>query len=214
MKIRASSLSVLLVLLSSSLTVQASPSAASNPLLKIHAGQPIVVDGIADKTEWKDAHSLALKIKDVLDLVVLYKHDCQNVYLAYVVKKGATEELWFPELFVDPNNDKTTQWSQDDLWFHVSGTDCEAKGKHSDYSNCKIVQPGWKAVPNYQLSENPPPISEIEISIPISKLNVGLNERFGLMLSLYVVPEMRTNDPDSGDIDSPETWGEAILVAK
>ena len=180
--------------------------------IKIKTGSKIDVDGRIEAEEWMDSDSLTMQIQGCLNITVFYKHDNTSIFFAYVFTKNVNKALCFPELFFDPENDKSAEWSEDDLWFHVSGTDCDSKGKHSDYSNCKIVQPEWKAAPNYELTEHPATVDGIEISIPFSKLQIKPDNRYGLLLSVEYIPDRRVNFPPDAVIDNPVTWCEAVLV--
>jgi len=90
-------------------------------------GAPPQVDGQVGQSEWQDAGVVTFGVGDDLSVAVAYKHDGVNIYLAYLYGGNQAGALAFPEVVFDPGLDRSTGWLPDDWWFHVSGSDCEAR---------------------------------------------------------------------------------------
>jgi hypothetical protein len=180
----------------------------------VPAGAAPDLDGEARAEEWSDAVGLQLSIESEITVQVRMKHDRRNLYVAFSFKDNPGRALVFPELLIDSHHDKSARWAADDWWFHVSGTDCEARGTFSDYSRCEADHPDWKGVPNYELSENPPPVEGIEIAITLEKIGVMSDRPFGMSLTVELVPDKRAFWPEEAVLESPSTWGTAVLSAE
>src|SRR5688572_2663346 len=101
----------------------------------IPEGTTPVMDGAVNSGEWSDADSVTINISASVECKVLFKHDCSNLYLAYLDNLESMAAL-FPEVLIDVNNSKSASWEADDWWFHVSATDCYYQGAYAVYSNC------------------------------------------------------------------------------
>lgn len=189
------------------------PGAVASEKVVIPAGAAPQLDGRVQEEEWLDAASIRLSIENEITVQVRMKHDGRNLYCAFSFTNNPGRALVFPELLIDPDHDRSPQWAPDDWWFHVSGTDCEARGTFSDYSNCKADQLDWKGIPNYELSETPPPVEGIEMTISLEKIGISVDRVFGLSLTVELVPDKRAFWPEAAVMESPSTWGTAVLKA-
>jgi len=179
--------------------------------LVIPRGAGVTIDGVMQPGEWIDAENVKLGIDGVIDVTVFVKHDGANLLAAYTYSYVGQAGLCFPEIFIDADNSKSPNWQTDDRWFHVSGTDCEARGTYGVYNDCSVVQPDWQAVPNFPMTPNPPPLDTFEISIPFSKLGVGVGSTVGIAFRVERVPSMFGYWPATATPDSPATWSSAII---
>lgn len=172
------------------------------------------VNGEVREGEWDDGAILNLAVQDKVTVQVRLKHDRSNLYLMFRFEGNHDRALIFPELLVDSKHDRSAEWSPDDWWLHVSGTDCEARGAFSDYSNCKTDHADWRGVPNYELSEDPPPVEQIEMQVALAKLGVESGGAFGMSVTVEYVPGLRASWPSGAKLDSPSTWATVVLAAE
>jgi|GEM_PF-2327878 len=184
---------------------------AGDAMLEIPDGAGVVVDGHLQPGEWADAETLLLLVDGAVDVTVLVKHDGVSLLAAYCYTYAGAEDLCFPEILIDPENNKSVGWQYDDRWFHVSGTDCEARGAYDIYTDCSVVQPDWQGVPNFELTPDPPPIDTFEVRIPLSKIGVAVGDTIGVSFRVEYVPAMFGYWPASAVADSPASWGTAII---
>ncbi|MGE3800556.1 MAG: hypothetical protein AB7H80_06015 [Candidatus Kapaibacterium sp.] len=167
------------------------------------------IDGNFTSEEWADATSIAIEVAGSTGSVVFLKHDGANLYLAFTGTFGSS--FLFPEINIDRENSKGTTWSESDWWFHISGTDCESKGKPNDYSDCAPDQEEWFGIPNFSQSQVP---EVIEVLIPFTKLGVGstLPDTLGMALDLTNTVNAWYYWPVGGKAENPSTWGTVILL--
>ena len=167
------------------------------------------IDGTIGGSEWNNAGSTDISVMANTAIVhILFQHDSSNLYIAYLGNLQ-TSGTRFPEVLIDADYDKSAVWMSDDWWFHVSATDCEYMGAHSNYDSCMLVRPNWTAVPNFT---GGPVVDTVEIAIPFATIGYDINSRDTLGLSFAV------NDfiiweywPASADIDVPSSWGLAVF---
>lgn len=181
----------------------------SEESIVIGEGETPQVDGQVEPGEWQDAGVATFSIGEDLGVAVLYKHDGANLYLAYVYEGNDSGALAFPEVLIDPERDRSSGWLQDDWWFHVSGSDCEASGSYGVYTNCAIEHPDWSGKPNFEMSPNPPPLNEFEMRIPLGKLGIAVGDTLGIAFTVEYVPDRRGVWPAEAEVASPDTWGSA-----
>jgi hypothetical protein len=182
--------------------------------LVIPQGAAPDLNGEVRKGEWDDAAVIKFSVESKVTVQVRLKHDRTDLYLMFRFEGNHDRALVFPELLVDPRDDKSPKWTPDDWWLHVSGTDCEARGTFSDYSNCKADHPDWRGVPNYELSESPPPVEEIEMQVALAKLGVEGGQAFGMSVTVEYVPDIRASWPPGAELGSPSTWATVILATE
>ncbi|MBU0595253.1 hypothetical protein KJ567_01035, partial [Candidatus Bipolaricaulota bacterium] len=110
-------------------------------------------------------------------------------------------------------DDKTTEWSVDDWWFHVSAQDCEAQGEYDVYTRCGRTRPLWSGKPNFAPDPDSVPLGAIEVRIPLSMVGILPGDVFGLALRVLAWPSDTLGHwPAGAAIASPATWGEAVLL--
>ncbi len=186
------------------------PAYTQSDVICIPYGSSVNIDGIVSNNEWKDADSLILGTST--QTKVLYKHDSLNLLVAYIGKLESSSRI--PELLIDVNNDKSTTWSSDDWWFHVSAQDCDYQGAYANYDSCGIVRPNWKAVENMDFGLPQAPFNDtVEIEIPFSTLPITLSETDTIGLSFLVTNLFSTwtHWPVSANRNNPSTWGLAVF---
>ena len=182
-----------------------------NDVFSIPFGAGVTVDGQLQPSEWADANSVTLSIDGTVETTIMTKHDGINLLLACIHSFPGEAGLCFPEVFLDTDNDKSPEWQTDDWWFHVSGSDCEARGSFGVYSDCSVIQSDWQAEPNFAMTPTPPPLDTFEISIPFSKIGVSVGSTLGLTFRVEWVPSEFGYWPVSASPDAPATWGTALI---
>lgn len=178
--------------------------------LLIPLGKKITVDGVVNSTEWDDAQKIEINMSGHPAVEVLLKHDGTNVLIFFNLHNPDANNVVFPEIVFDPNNDKSNTWMNDDWWFHVSATDCESKGNHGSYSNCELEQPDWEAVPNFEIGV-PSNVSEIEVSIPFSKVGIVQSKNFGFAIHITDLNTRWKLWPATANLSKPSLWSNAKL---
>lgn len=180
--------------------------------IEIEQGNRIVVDGEIGEEEWYQAQSFQLESVDNVDAKVMYKHDKDNLLIAYITTANPDEHINYPEIVIDPKNNDGIDMQDDDFWFHVSDKDCYAKGKVEDYlSNCFVESGKWTAGPNFGTEESLKPINIVEIEIPLDLVGIEMDKPFGMAITLGVGADKRTSFPENIDLENPSTWGTFIL---
>ena len=165
-----------------------------------------VIDGKVTTNEWNDA-IVAKIILDGNEVVeVSIKRDNEALYFLY--KGSLGNKFLFPEVCFDVNNNGSSKWEEDDLWFHVSATDCFSKGKYSGYENCKLVQPDWQGVPNFEQGKPGP--NEIEIKIHYTLATA--KTEMGICFIVTNTFNSWKTWPQHADRNNPSTWGKLILI--
>jgi hypothetical protein len=177
----------------------------------IPRGTAVTLDGNVENTEWDDALEQSFQVGDSVVITAKLKHDGSSLLAAFQYEFSGPPNLCFPELLIDVNCDRGSEWMIDDWWFHVSGTDCEAHGEYDVWSDCSVVQPDWWGVPNFEMVENPPPINMFELQIPFSKIGAATGDSIGLALRAEYVSYTYGYWPPGATVESPATWSPVIL---
>jgi hypothetical protein len=175
----------------------------------IPEGTTPVMDGSVSAAEWSDADSVTINISANISCTVLFKHDCNSLYLTYLDNLESMAAL-FPEVLLDVNNSKSTSWETDDWWFHVSATDCHYQGAYAVYSNCLVTQSSWTGIPNFV--SGPPNTDTVEIKIPFATVNISLLQTIGIAFVLTNTASVWHLWPLTATTASPATWGTATLT--
>src|SRR5262249_5808445 len=190
--------------------------AATNRVISIPRGQPVIVDGKISPKEWDDSGTLEITVRPDWKILVRFKHDDNNLYFLFDRVTNGGDRL-FPELLFDPYDQKRLHWYKGDWWFHVSANLCESEGAPNVYEKngvfqCAHQKPGWEA--------NNPPTTETEtIEIRIAFDKIGRKPSQGMRLGVAAAMTNATGDnrqvwytwPMKATVDSPRTWGEAVL---
>lgn len=178
--------------------------------LTIPEGDTVKVDGVYNLAEWIDSDSVEITfLNNTKKVRIYYKHDGLNLLVCF---KGNLESanVRFPEILIDPKNNRSTSYTNDDWWFHVSATDCEYKGAYGNYSNCALEKPSWKAVNN--ITPGTPVTDLVEIKIPFEtiQLNPSL-DTFGICFLITNTSTAFNSYPSSSIRTNPSTWAKATL---
>jgi hypothetical protein len=194
-------------------TVPAAPNLSE---IHIPRGGAIAVDGVKSAGEWDDASMTQFAVAPGWNVRVFAKHDAQYIYFDF---EGVTHpgSRLFPEILVDPRNTKSEAWQKGQWWLHVSNNLCEANGAPNAYekkgkSLCAHRMPGWDG-------NNPPDerTEIIEVKISFAKLGVVYSPGMKIGLAFDVtdatgkVGQKTHFWPAGAKMDSPKTWGVAVL---
>ena len=174
------------------------------------------MDGVKSAGEWDDAAMTQFAVAPGWNVRVFAKHDAQYIYFDFEGVTHAGGRL-FPEILVDPRKTQSTAWQKGQWWLHVSNNLCEGNGAPNVYESkgkslCTHRKPGWDA-------NNPPDAGTeiIEVKISFAKLGVGYSPDMKIGLAFDVTDatgkagQKTYNWPASAKIDSPKTWGVAVL---
>ena len=169
------------------------------------------IDGLAQLNEWSAADSLTFATQGGSQTMrVYYSHDSVNLHLAF---SGPLESAnaRFPEVLMDINFSQSSTWENDDWWFHVSATDCEYQGQHSNYDSCQTVRPNWTGADNFVTG--PPMTDFVEIEIPFATVGIDINTVDTIGISFEVTNTFSAWEywPSTASIDTPSTWGKAVF---
>lgn len=190
----------------------AAPNVHSQGTIDIPFATTPSVDGVVSPGEWIDANSKPIVLGSGDKVSVLFKHNGQSLFFAY---QGNLESaIRFPEILLDVLNNKSTEWDENDWWFHASATDCEFQGDHSTYTNCEVEKTGWRAAPN--MTQGGDATDTIEIEIPFALIGIDaakLPATIGLSLEVTNTFSAWEHWPSTAAIDDPSTWGNAVIKA-
>jgi hypothetical protein len=192
------------------------PAPANSSEIHIPSGVAIAVDGVNSGGEGDDAAMTQFAVAPGWNVRVFAKHDAQYIYLGFEgVTPGASR--LFPEVLIDPRNTKSAARQKGQWWLHVSNNLCEGKGAPNVYerkgkSLCGRRKSGWDA-------NNPPDAGTEIIEVKISFAKLGLVYAPGMKIGLAFDMTDATGNagqktyygPASVKIDSPKTWGVAVL---
>ncbi len=171
---------------------------------------PVSIDGTLQHAEWQHAHKAVIPVNTSDSVSVLYKHDNTAMYFAFTGKLESANAL-FPEILTDAANVGGTSWGNGQWWLHVSATDCEHNGAYGVYNDCKLIQPGWEAGPNFTVGA--PVTDTVEIKIPFAK--VGFNTATMDTMRIAFVATNTANIfmlfPTSANRQQPVTWAKATF---
>ncbi len=190
--------------------VSCSNQSVAQPIEFPYDTAAITIDGHLAVNEWRYAHSIKIGISSADSILVLYKHDMNVMYFAYAGKLESSNAL-FPEVLVDPQNAKSSAWTSDQWWLHVSATDCENKGGYGVYSNCAVTQPGWEGGPNF--TSGAPYTDTVEIKIPFSKtgFDIVTQDSMGIALLVTNTFSIFRLFPYTANRNIPSTWTTATF---
>jgi hypothetical protein len=192
------------------------PAPVNSSEIRIPSGVAIAADGVKSGGEWDDAAMTQFAVAPGWNVRVFAKHDAQNIYFDFEgVTHGASR--LFPEVLVDPRNTKSVAWQKGQWWLHVSNNLCEGNGAQNVYERkgktlCGRRKSGWDA-------NNPPDAGTeiIEVKISFAKLGVAYSAGMKIGLAFDMTDATGKADqktyywPASAKIDSPKTWGVAVL---
>jgi hypothetical protein len=170
----------------------------------------VSIDGTITANEWQNAATAKIPVSGTDTVIVLYKHDQNALHFAFMGKLESANAL-FPEVLMDPHNQRTSNWINGQWWFHVSATDCENNGAYGVYNNCLGTQPGWTAGPNIAMGA--PYTDTMEITIPLTKIgySAATDDTIGIALLVTNTMTIYKMFPITADRNSPVTWAKAIL---
>lgn len=170
----------------------------------------VTIDGSMNVSEWQHARASTIKINVNDSIAVYYKYYQGSIYIAFTGKLESANSL-FPEILIDVKNKRGVGWVNDQWWLHVSATDCEHNGAYGIYDNCKVIQPGWEAAPNF--SSGNPITDTVEIKVPFAKVGFDINtmDTIGLAFVATNTATVFKLFPQTADRNKPETWAKAIF---
>jgi hypothetical protein len=180
---------------------------AQSPLLVPQLPSP-TADGHIGAGEWDAAALVTVPTTAGNSVTVRLLHDGSQLCVAFMGPMESASVL-FPELMLDLQLDAAATWQTDDVWFHVSATDCESAGSYADWGDCLAVQPDWTAVPN--MTPGGAVTDTIEMLLPFSKLGIAAPDTVGYALCLTNTSSIFKMWPTTANRNNPSTWGTLVL---
>jgi hypothetical protein len=184
-------------------------------ILTVPRGSAPQINGVFRSEEWSGAAHVSIDVEAGWEVTVFLKHDDENLYLAFRGVEHGGKRL-FPEMLIDPEARRGTEWSPGQMWLHVADNLCEGNGEYNVYEHhgvfqCAHTKRGWEA--------NNPPENRDVIEVRISFAKMGISEPVGraVGLALDVTDETGTARqifkywPETAQIARPSTWGTAIF---
>ncbi len=172
----------------------------------IPAGPAINPDGVIDALEWAGATLVAIPVQGI-EVNVILAHDGENLNVGFQpLAEGGL--IIFPELYIDPMNDKSVMFGADDWWFHTDDQECGAQGMLDAWPGCVDDNPMWESTPGFV-----GPANVVEYSIPFALLGVDLSTTCEIGLALRVTNTQTVAEiwPAASDRNEPVTWATVAL---
>lgn len=184
-------------------------------ILTVPRGSASQINGLFRSEEWSGAAHVSIDVEAGWEVTVFLQHDAENLYLAFRGVEHGGKRL-FPEMLIDPEARRGTEWSPGQMWLHVSTNLCEGNGEFNVYQHhgvfqCAHTKSGWEA-------NNPPENREV-IQVRISFAKMGISEPIGRAVGLALDVTDATGTagqifrywPKTAQIARPSTWGTAIF---
>lgn len=190
----------------------ASSSSTGTPLVceadtMIPNGPSITPDGTIDPLEWAGAAVVTIPVQGTMVTAVI-SHDGERLNIGFQpLAEGGL--ILFPEVYVDPLNDKSTMFGADDWWFHTDDQECGSQGAFDTWPMCEDDNPDWDSTPGIV-----GPANVVEYSIPFELLGIDLSTmcEIGLALRLTNTQTVFEIWPTEARRDEPVTWSTVALV--
>ncbi len=172
----------------------------------IPAGAAIDANGTIDPLEWAGATVVAIPVQ-ATEVNVILSHDGANLNVGFQpLAEGGL--IMFPELYIDPMNDKSVMFGADDWWFHTDDQECGAQGMLDAWPGCVDDNPDWDSTPGLV-----GPANAVEYSIPFALLGIDLSTSCEIGLALRVTNTQTVAEiwPAESDRNEPVTWATVAL---
>lgn len=169
------------------------------------------VDGDMKSMEWEGSYVIIPSGNGQRPVQVYYQISDTAFYFAFAGNLNNQLNPNFPEVYLDINHDRTSNWNADDLWFHISATDCYSQGKAADYSNCIKDPVDWTGKPNWPSGGVGP--DTVEILIPFSKIGFDpvQNDTIGIAFGVTNTSTRYDLWPVGAQLQNPSSWGHAVI---
>lgn len=172
----------------------------------IPLGAPVMADGEIGPLEWAGAAVITIPV-EAREVNIIASHDGENLNFGFQpLSEGGL--VIFPELYIDPLNDKSAMFAADDWWFHTDNQECGANGAFDTWPDCVEDNPDWQSTPG-----TAGPANVVEYSIPLSLLGIDPTERCEIGLALRVTNTQTVAEiwPSDARRDEPVTWATVAL---
>lgn len=192
-------------------TAAVESSSSGEPLFceaetRIPAGATIDPDGTIDPLEWAGAEVIAIPVQGT-EVNVILAHDGVNLNIGFQpLAEGGL--VIFPQLYIDPMNDKSVMFGADDWWFHTDDQECGAQGMLDAWPGCVEDNADWESTPGLV-----GPANVVEYSIPFALLGIDLSTTCEIGLALRVTNTQTVAEiwPADSDRNEPITWATVAL---
>src|SRR5215470_16774852 len=102
-------------------------------VVHVPKGNAVNIERTDLPNEWDDAGLTQISVAPEWTVKVRFKHDEENLDFAFEDTKHGRDRL-FPEIFIDPLDEKSSRWQKGQWWFHVSQNLCEGDGEPNVYT--------------------------------------------------------------------------------
>ncbi len=194
-----------MLLLFAGLHEQSQANPGKDGTWQIPRAPAVVLDGTISPGEWDHAARAEISVTKDWTVTVLAQHDDKNLYVAFTglgQRHGATER--YPEMLVDPHNEKTLFWQAGQWWLHASYNLCESNGRPDNYSACKPTQSGWNAT-RFPLK------GASEFAVSLDKVALSAEKPFGIAFDVTNTHGQWDFWPSNAKIKIPMSWQKAQL---
>jgi hypothetical protein len=102
----------------------------SQEIIKITLTSTIKTDGLISYKEWDDANSIEISLTEGIKIPVKFKRDNKKLYFLFEIPQLERKfpNGIYPEILLDIDNNKSSDWDSNDWWFNVSASDCFSQG--------------------------------------------------------------------------------------
>lgn len=179
--------------------------------LEVPYSYDVVIDGVMHPGEWESSGHVDIDLGSGKYTRVFFAHDLNTMFFAFAGHLESENAL-FPEVLIDALNNKSSSWDDDDWWFHVSATDCDAVGMPSTFNHCLLDHDDWDAEPNIL---NDAVITDtVEIGISLEKLGVlAPINGFGIAFRTTNIITSTYYWPETAYLGDPSTWATFKLLS-
>jgi hypothetical protein len=157
--------------------------------------------------------TLTVPIETGWAIEVRCNHDDRELTCVIANLKHGEEER-YPELLIDPQNRRSSNWQRGQWWLHSSYNLCEGNGEfnvyvHNGIHRCTKDKPGWRAN-HFPLNAD----DAMTIHVLLSKIGLLPGHRFGFAVDVTDTQSDWHFWPPGASLKSPATWGAAELTQR
>ncbi len=182
------------------------PALMCDAEVTIPLGPAIDPNGTIDPLEWAGGEIVNIPVQ-ATEVSVILAHDGENLNIGFQpLAEGGL--IIFPEIYIDPMNDKSAMFAADDWWFHTDDQECGAQGMFDAWPDCVDDNPDWESTPGLVA-----PANAVEYSIPFELLGIDLTTtcEFGLALRVTNTQTVAEIWPSDARRDEPITWATVAI---
>jgi len=165
---------------------------------------PLVIDGILDPVEWKDAVMLSYSKSEQGAVNALVTYDNEYLYIAFRDLIDANKRKRNAEVLIHTKIEGDT-WDANSFWFHASYGNCSAVGDYYVWKDCFSNRKRWKASRFSSKNDE----QHIEFRISFEKLGIKPYKGMSIKMALKTSDPLEQHEywPKAAAIENPGSWG-------